>query len=144
MRKERLLPLFLFLICLPVAQSQTIKGTEQPVDFTGSYAPIVPPGTPATNFNTPLGQNTFLLAIADPGIAVKIYVTNNTANACVGAFQLSVFAASDTTTTSFNGSISNWGLVPLLGTTGYIPTVAFDVPASQSIYLTTTAVTAPR
>lgn len=132
------------LLCPLALRAQQITGVEQPVPYTGSYASIVPPNTPATSFSSPFGSNTFILPISNPTVAIRLYITNNTANQCLSTFNLTMFAASNTTATSFNGSIANWSNVAIQTANGLAGTVSLDIPASQSIYITSTAITAPR
>jgi hypothetical protein len=141
---KRLLGLLL-LLCPLALQAQSITGVEYPINsFTGSYVSIVPPNTPATSLSSPFGQNTFIIPISSPTVAIRIYITNNTANACLGTLTMAMFAVSDTTTTTFNGSLANWSSIPIQTSSGLSTLINIDIPASQSIYIMSTAITAPR
>jgi len=123
----------------------TVSGQETTIVYTGTNATITPPGTPANNFVTPNGTNTFLLPIAQPAVSVRVYITNNTANACASTFTLQMFAASDTQTSSFNNSLANWQTIPLQDTDGTLVQIATpNIPASGVAYVSSTVVAAPR
>lgn len=125
------------------ASGQAVTGQEVPVTYSGTVAQLASPNTPATNFAIN-GTNTFLLAIPTNS-AIRVYVTNNTANACSNAFTLQFWAASDGQVASFNNSLSNWQVIPLQNTDGTLLTVvSLTIPVSGSTYITSTAISSPR
>jgi hypothetical protein len=124
----------------------TVTGAETTVSYTGLNASLVPPNTPATNFASPAGLNTFILPLSNPNVAIRIYLTNNTANACVGAFTVTMWSASDPQVTSFNNSSANWQVVPLqgIGATGLVLSAPINIGASSASYITSTAIASPK
>lgn len=128
------------------AQAQGIvTGTETTITYSGTNATIVPPNTPATNFNSPNGTNVFLIPIPNPSVSIRFYITNNTVNACSNAFTAQLWAVSDAQTSTFNNSLANWQVIPLQDSGGnLVQTLLPSVPASGVAYFSSTAISAPR
>lgn len=136
--------LLLALSALP-ALPQAVTGGETTITYTGANAQLVPPFTAATQFNTPNGLNTFILPVSNPSTSIRVYVTNNTANACASAFTLQIWAASDSQTSSFNNALTNWQVVPLQSSSGtLLSQVSVAIPASTATYVSSAVVSAPR
>jgi hypothetical protein len=134
----------LLLSAIPAAGQGTASGQETTVSYTGTQIQITSPNTAATQFNSPNGINTFLMA-AQANSALRVYITNNTANACSGAFVAQLFAASDAQVSSYNNSLQNWQIVPLQNSSGQlVGSLPVTIPASGSIYFTSAAISAPR
>lgn len=107
------------------------------------YFVLVQPNSPATNLTVSTGTNTFVFGVT-PTSSIRIYVTNNTSNACLGVFYVSMAVATDKATTSFNNSLSNWTSVPLQNSAGGLSAIVpFDIPASGAINVTSTAIHGP-
>ena len=138
---------FLFALLLAsLANAQgTVQGQEQVLTYSGTNISIVPPNTPALNFQVN-GTNTFIIPV-QPTVSLRIYVTNNTANACNGAFTIQMFAATDNQTNSFNNALANWQTVALQSPSvagSLVPSVSFNIPASGAVYISSTAISAPK
>lgn len=120
-----------------------VTGAETVVQFTGNNVPVVPAGTPAQTFTT--GTNTFIIPLANPTVALRFYITNNTANACPASFTAQVWAVSDPSINTFNNALSNWQVIPLQSTTGgLVQALTLSIPASGISYFSTTAIAAPK
>jgi hypothetical protein len=128
------------------AAQGTVLGQEQTIIYTGTLATLAAPNTPVNNFATPGGTNTFIVPVANPTVSIRVYVTNNTANACT-AFTVQMFAATDNTVTSFNNNLANWQVVPLqspAATGGLVSIVGLSIPASGAAYVSSTAISSTR
>lgn len=141
---KRFFAIAVFLLCaLPAYGQGTQAGQEATITYSGTNVQIANSGTAATQFNTPSGLNTFIFA-TQPNSAIRFYITNNSANACSGAFTAQLFAASDSSVSSFNNQLQNWQIVPLQSTTSLVGTLPVNIPASGSIYFTSAAINSPR
>lgn len=135
--------LLLLLSARHVAAQGTVTGQEVVVNYSGTNVPISPPNTPAINFQTN-GTNTFIIPVA-PTVSLRVYITNNTANACNGAFTIQMFGATDNQTNSFNNSLANWQTILLQSPTGQlVSSLGFNIPASGAAYISSTAISAPK
>jgi len=135
-----------FLFCVGSVSAQgTVSGNETTITYSGSNIPIVPPNTSASQFNSPSGLNTFIFSLPNPTVSIRVYITNNTANACNGAFTAQVFSATDPQVSSFNNSPSNWQLVPLQNAASQlVGSLSLAIPASGAIYFSTAVISSPR
>jgi len=132
---------FVVLLFVPCAQAQlTPQGIEQPITYSGKVASLAA-NTPALNFSTPTGTNTFILA-SQPETAARIYIVNETSNACVGAFQVTVATTAQKNIGSFNNNQQNWAVVPIINTTGSYASSSglFTIPALGSVVITSAAI----
>lgn len=134
------------LLIAPCAFAQgVITGQETLIQGSGSTLSIVPPNTPAQNFSVNTGTNTFIIPLTNPTVSLRIYITNNTANACASGFTAQMWAATDAQVSSFNNSLANWQVVPIQDSTGnLVQALLPSIPASGAVYFSTTAVSAPR
>lgn len=122
-----------------------VSGQEVLVSGSGTTISITPPNTSALNYSTPTGTNTFIIPLTNPTVSIRIYVTNNTANACPSGFTAQMWAATDAQTSSFNNSLQNWQVVPIQDSSGNLTqTVLPNIPANGAAYFSSTAVSAPR
>lgn len=119
-------------------------GNETVVSYSGTNAQLVAPNTPITNFNTGTGTTTFILPVANPAVSLRVYITNNTANACSG-FTIQMFSATDSVTNTFNGALTNWQTVLLQNPAGGLSAIlTLNIPASGAVYVTSSAIQAPK
>lgn len=147
MKKIILLSL-LILLGMPCAHGQalTIQGGETTVSYTPPVANITTQPTPATGFTLQTappftGFNTFLLT-TQPNVSVRLSITNETANACLGTFVASV-SASAQASSSFNNQLQQWSAIGLITPTNALaPVVGVDLPALSTVYLSTAAISA--
>lgn len=143
MRKFLLAALLAILAACPTRAQLASVGSEVPITYPGigKFA-VLATNLPATTFNTPGGSNTFNMAI-DLNVAARIYITNTTANACVGAFQVQIAATGSPGVTSFNNNTANWQTVPIVSivTGSYaVNSGVFNIPASGTVSLTSAAI----
>lgn len=132
--------LSLLLPSISLAQA-VITGQETTVIYTGANATLANPNTPVLNFSSPNGTNTFILPLTQSGVSIRVYITNNTANACAGSLSLTLWAASDPQVTSFNNSPANWQVVPLQNPLGSLATTLnVSVPSSGVTYVSSTTI----
>ncbi len=121
--------------------SLTSQGGETVVNFTPPIATLRI-NTPATTFTAP-GINTFLLTV-QPTVSARVYITNETANPCLATFTISMAVTSLGGVSSFNNSLQSWQSAALINPAGGISTfVPVDIPASSTVYVTSTAISAP-
>lgn len=147
LRFRAVIVFILALLAVPDAlrAQGTVQGQETTIIYTGSVAPLASPNTPATQFSSPAGTNTFILPLSSPTVAVRVYITNQTANSCANAFTLTLWAASNSQVSSFNNNLANWQIIPLQNTSGTLSTfVNVNIPASSATYITSSAIVAPK
>lgn len=131
----------LFLAFAPLAKAQlTPVGVEQPVTYSGKVASLGV-NAPALNFSSPTGTNTFILA-SQPETAARIYIVNETPNACNGVFQITVATTAQKNIGSFNNNPQNWVAVPIINSTGSYASNSglVSIPANGSITITSAAI----
>ena len=136
--------ILLLAVVLGTAHGQgSVTGTEQTITYTGTNATLAAPNTPATNFALG-GANTFIVPVA-PTVSIRIYITNNTANACSN-FSIQMFSATDPQTNSFNNALTNWQVIPLQSASGALVNIVspLTIPASGAVYVSSTAIAAPK
>lgn len=138
---RQLIPFTLLFCALPASAQLSSQGKEQPITYSGKVAPLAA-NTPALNFAITTGTNTFILA-TQPETAARVYIVNETANACIGAFQISVATTAQKNIGSFNNFLRNWVPVPIINnTTGnYSATSGLvDIPANGQVVVTSAAI----
>src|SRR6267142_3262414 len=137
---RNLLPFTLLLVAFPADAQLTPQGVEQPITYSGKVASLAV-NTPALNFSVTTGVNTFILA-AQPETAARIYIVNETSNACAAAFQISVATTSQKNIGSFNNNQQNWATVPIINTSGSYAANSgiVAIPALGSVVITSSAI----
>lgn len=143
---EGLFRRFLFALVLTVilcsgAWGQLIsQGNEQQIIYSG-YTAVLATNTPASNFAQTTGTNTFILN-ATPSNAVRVYLTNDTANAC-NAFQITIATTAEQQLNSFNQNLQAWQIVPAINpVTGTFATNtgALSLPGNSTVVITSAAI----
>jgi hypothetical protein len=144
MKFVRLLPLILTLVSLPL-KAQTNLGIEQTVSYSGTNGTLVQPNTPANNVLQTSGVNTFILGVSPPTNSVRVYVTNDSANACTN-FSIQVFSTGSAGVTSFNNSLASWQALGLAGSNGTFTTAAqtFTLSGTSTQTFTSSPIIGPR
>src|SRR6266436_408807 len=133
---SRLLLVLFFPVPL-FAQLSSVGG-ETPRTFTPPIAPIEV-NRAALAFAAP-GINTYILTV-QPTVSIRLYLTNETPNACLGTFSVSMAVTSLGGVQSFNNNLQSWQSVALISTTGQlVSTVGIDIPASGTVYVSSTAI----
>lgn len=137
---RNLLPFTLLLVAFPADAQLTPQGIEQPITYSGKVASLAV-NTPALNFSVTTGVNTFILA-AQPETAARIYIVNETSNACAAAFQVSVATTSQKNIGSFNLNQQNWATVPIINISGSYAANSgiIAIPALGSVVITSSAI----
>jgi hypothetical protein len=132
------------LIFAPSLSAQLIsQGQETTISYTSPTA-VLATNTPALNFAVGTGTNTFVFSV-NPTVSARVSITNETANACLGAFTVAMAVSADSGVTSFNNSLQSWQSVALINSTGQLAiSTAVDLPALSTIYISSTAISAPR
>jgi hypothetical protein len=135
----RFVRLLLFLLLpYPLFAQLTSQGGETTITFTPPVATLAV-NKPALQFSSP-GINTFLLTV-NPTVAARVYVTNETANACLSTFNVSMAVTASAGVTSFNNTLQSWQSVALVNTAGQYATVAgLDIPALGTVSISSTAI----
>lgn len=131
----------LALSFVPMARAQlTPTGVEQPVTYSGKVASLGV-NAPALNFSSPTGTNTFILA-SQPETAARIYIVNETPNACNSVFQITVATTAQKNIGSFNNTPQNWVVVPIINSSGSYAANSglVSIPANGSITVTSAAI----
>lgn len=146
MRRLLLAVMMLLALAVPSMAQLSVVGSEVGVNFPaqGGFA-VIANNAPATNFTAVTGLNTFILPLP-PNVAARIYLTNETANPCIGVFTVTVAVTGRSQTQSFNNALQAWQIVPVQGATagsGLTYSANMDLPALATVYVTTTALTAP-
>lgn len=123
------------------AQALTSQGGEQNIPYTGSTAFILSNSPVNPNLLVNTGINTFIMAVNPPSNSARIYITNETANACSN-LTVTFASSGNSTLSSFNFFPQAWQSVLLqVGqTAGFNTTATFTLPASGSIALTSAAI----
>lgn len=140
--KLQILPAILALasLILPATLHAQLapQGGEQTVPYSGSTA-FVLSNTPVNpNLLVTTGTNTFIMNVTPPSNAARIYITNDTVNAC-GNLTVSVASSGNTSLNSFNAFPNGWQPINIqVGTGGFAATSgAFTLPASGAVAITT-------
>lgn len=134
----------LSIVFTPTGRAQLLsQGQETTTIYQGTTA-YPATNTPALNFSLTSGLNTFLMSV-NPAVSARVSITNETVNACLGTFTLSMAVAAQGNVGSFNSSLQSWQSVALIGTTGQLVTsIPVDIPASGTVYITSTAISAQK
>jgi hypothetical protein len=121
----------------PLALGQLAQqGQEQVVTYSGATA-FVLSNTPVNpNLLTATGTNTFIMNVNPPTNSARIYITNDTANACSN-LTISIASTGNSSLNSFNQNLAAWQSV-FLSTLGNAPaaSVPITLPASGTLALT--------
>lgn len=137
--------LSVFLSSVAAFGQGIVTGQEKTITYTGLTGTLAPPNTPANNFVSPSGTNTFILPLANPTVSIRVYITNDTAIACASTFTVQMFSSTDAQVVSYNNSLANWQVVPLQNTDGTLINIASpNIPASGAAYISSTAIAAPK
>lgn len=106
---KRFLVFLLLLLCpLAVRAQLSSQGKEQQITYSGTTAGIAF-NQPAPNFTVTTGVNTFIMSV-NPNNVARIYLSNETANACAN-FTVSVASTAQPNATSFNNTPQVWQTV---------------------------------
>lgn len=134
--------LFLFLALSAlfaerISAQLTQKGQETTVaGCTSSNCVLVPTNTPVNPNLTSAGINTFLIGVTPPTNAVRLYITNNTANACSN-LTISMASTGNATVTSFNNNVAAWQSLQIQsGSTGFGASAPITLPANGTVAIT--------
>lgn len=132
---------FLFLLTsllFPVRSlaQLTSQGNEQVIPYSGSTAFVITNTPVNPNLLTGTGTNTFILAVNPPTNAARVYITNETANACSN-LTVSIASTGNSSLNSFNNNVAAWQSVNVqTGTGGFGVSAAVTLPASGTIAIT--------
>lgn len=131
------------LLCaIPLSVKAQVSSTGGEVQVT--YTPpsiTLFVNQPASNFSINTGSNTFIGSIA-PTVSVRVAITNETSNPCLGVMQLSMASTSLSSATSLLSKPQAWQSVPL--GQGLAANVPFDLPSLSTIYISSAAISATR
>jgi len=141
------LPLLLFFL-LALAQTASgqlvSQGNEQTIKYSGATAFILTNTPLNPNLLTGTGQNTFLMNINPPSNSLRIYITNDTANACTN-LTVSVASTGNPNLTSFNQNVNAWSSVQVQsGTGGLVTSQPITLPANGTVTVTTVPIVASK
>jgi hypothetical protein len=139
MQMKKFLPLLLLLLSpLAVNAQLTTKGKEQQINYSGSTAGISF-NTPAQNFLLNTGVNTFIMTV-NPNNVARIYLSNETSNACAN-FTVSVGSTSQTQATTFNNNTQIWQPIQSSITGGALAnSTPVTIPALGTVTVTTATI----
>lgn len=147
--KLQLLPFALTLagLCCPTSlyAQLAFQGQEQVVSYSGSTAFILTqvPVNPNLLVNT--GTNTFILAVNPPSNSARIYITNDTSNACAAGLTLSLASSGNSGINSFNGNINAFQQVNLTSPLGvFSATQGINLPANSTVATTSVPIIGSR
>jgi hypothetical protein len=140
MKKKTIFSLFLsllsFLFVSPAMAQLSVQGKEQGVSYSGSTAVLVVSTPVNPNLLVTTGTNTFILGVTNPNAVARVYVTNDTANACSN-LTLSIASAADSSLNSFNSSPQSWQTVQVLNASGtLVASTPLTVPATGTVAVT--------
>lgn len=139
MRNFRLFLLVLLFLILPVRSfaQLTSQGNEQIISYAGSTAFILNNSPVNPNLLVNTGTNTFIMNVNPPTNAVRIYLTNDTANACSN-LTVSIASAGNNSLNSFNQNLPSWQSVQVqTGAAGsFAATAPITLPASGTVVVT--------
>lgn len=134
------------LLCPASLYAQlSFQGQEQVVSYSGSTAFILTqvPVNPNLLVNT--GTNTFILAVNPPSNSARIYITNDTSNACAAGLTLSLASTGNSGINSFNGNINAFQQVQLTSPLGVFSTTSsINLPANGTIATTSVPIIGSR
>ena len=140
--RDKIFSLFvLLLLCAAPALGQlTSQGNEQVISYSGATA-FVLTNTPVNpNLLTSTGTNTFIMNVNPPTNSVRIYITNDTANACSN-LTVSVASTGNTALNSFNSSVAAWQTVQVqTGSGAFVGSQPITLPASGTVAVTSQAI----
>lgn len=124
-----------FLFVSPCFAQLTSKGKEQIVSYSGNTAAILNNKPVNPNLLTNTGTNTFIMNVNPPANAVRIYVSNETANAC-NNLTLSIASTGNNFFNSFNSFTFAWQTVQVAGTGAFAASQALTLPANGTVAIT--------
>lgn len=142
---KKILATVLLLIgfALPAEAQLISSGQEKTVTYTPPTA-IIAINTPALNFAQGTGFTTFILNVPT-SVAIKLAITNETANGCLQTFSVAIAATPLPAVSSFNFSLQSWQIVPLIGANNsFVSNTFIDIPGNSTVYVTSTAINSTR
>jgi hypothetical protein len=114
----------------------TSQGNEQIVGYSGSTAFVLSQAPVNPNLLVTTGTNTFIMSVNPPTNAVRIYITNDTANAC-NNLTVSVASTGNSSLNSFNNNLAAWQTVNVQsGSGGFVGSSPITLPASGTVAVT--------
>lgn len=114
----------------------TSQGNEQVITYSGATAFVLTQQPVNPNLLVTTGTNTFIMAVNPPTNAARVYVTNDTANACSN-LTISLASTGNSALNSFNQNVQAWQTVNVQsGTGGFGATAPITLPASGTVAIT--------
>jgi hypothetical protein len=142
--KKLLLLLALLLPSLASAQLVS-QGNEQVISYSGATAFILSNTPVNPNLLTNTGLNTFIMNINPPSNALRLFITNDTANACNSGLTVSVASTGNSSLNSFNSTPAAWQSVQVqIGSSAFGNSQPVVLPANGTVALTTTPIVATK
>lgn len=115
----------------------TVQGSETNVPYSGTTAFVIANTPVNPNLLTSTGQNTFIMNVSAPQNAVRVYITNDTANACAN-LTLTLGTTGNSSLNSFNQNPQAWQSISAqVGASGtFLASNPLTLPASQTLAIT--------
>ena len=114
----------------------TSQGNEQVITYSGATAFVLTQQPVNPNLLVTTGTNTFIMAVNPPTNAARVYVTNDTANACSN-LTVSLASTGNSALNSFNQNPQAWQTVNTQsGTGGFGASSPITLPASGTVAVT--------
>lgn len=108
MRKLLFITGLLALLCIPASAQLTQQGQEKFLNCTSASCVLTTPGAPVNpNLLVNSGVNTFVIGVAPTTNAVRLYITNDTANSC-NNITVSMASSGNSSISSFNSNPQAW------------------------------------
>jgi hypothetical protein len=137
MKKFLLSALAYLLLSMPALCQLTKQGQEQFFSgCTGSTCTLVTPNSPVNpNLLVNSGLNTFIIGVSPTTNSARLYITNDTANACAN-FTVSMASTGNSTLSSFNNNTQAWQSLQVTSGSTFASSVAITLPASGTVAIT--------
>jgi hypothetical protein len=135
----------LALFALPARAQLTSQGNEQVISYSGAVANILNSFPVNPGLLTTTGTNTFIMSVNPASNSLRLYITNDTVNACAN-ITVSVASTGNAALNSFNSTPGAWQSVLLQAgsTPGFASSQSINLPASGTIAFTSAPIVGTR